>query len=887
VDAVSRFRAAGCETGLGKAEASSRLPFLSVGLPRKNEPGPRRRPPFQIVLLFFFLAELLASALPAELWAQASPAEGSIRGQITVTGQGQNLNLAGLAVTLTGPEPQTITRTALSDEQGLYQFSGLAAGRYRLDVTPSDFQPWTSVMELGEKQSITENISLRLNEVNEKIDVSAQSSEVSTQSSATASTFEDRQLEALPLAEQKFTAALPLVPGVVRTPDGTLNFNGQAEGQGLLLVDSTENVDPVTGRFSIPIPLESIQSMSVDSTPESASYGGFSGGLTRIETKPPFEDWKFKLHDFVPGLRGKSGRLVGVGGFTPRLQFGGPLIPNALNFSEEAEYDMKDEPVRGLPWPYNERKIRGFTSFSEFQAILSPHHVLTTTVDVFPMQKRFADINALVPQSASSDYHQHGVSVSISDAKQLNSGALLNTVLRYTRFDSDAHGQGPADMQLTPEGWGGNFFNAWARTSNSFEAMPTLQLPDHSWLGRHQVRFGIDISHRSYSGTNQSHPVDLLRQDQSLAEQLTFEGEGQLSAADTEVAEFIEDQWTLNPHLALNLGARVSSQSIGREGAIGPRVGLAYAPGNSRKTVIRSNSALVYGHVPLLAADFAQNPIRTANFFTPSGAPLGPPVVLPNVCYRSQLYSSVRDCDDGTSPRTFTWSTEVEHEFSRAFLLRFSYLDSQTRNLSVVSPVLNIVASSGALGLSDTGEARYHRFEATARVRPSERSDLNLAYVWSRSRGDLNTLSEVFVPFEEPVIRPNVSGILPADVPHRFVGWGSLPLPGKFTISPVVDVRTGLPYSQVDVFQNYVGTPNSRRFPTFFSLDVKIFREFPLRMPGMGRSDKRKIRLGVYSLNLTNHFNPDEVYNSVASPQFGQFVGNHHRVGGFVIDIVN
>jgi hypothetical protein len=55
----------------------------------------------------------------------------------------------------------------------------------------------------------------------------------------------------------------------------------------------------------------------------------------------------------------------------------------------------------------------------------------------------------------------------------------------------------------------------------------------------------------------------------------------------------------------------------------------------------------------------------------------------------------------------------------------------------------------------------------------------------------------------------------------------------------------------------------------------------------MGHSDKRKIRLGIYALNLTNHFNPDEVYNSVASPQFGQFVGNHHRVGGFVIDIVN
>jgi hypothetical protein len=112
-------------------------------------------------------------------------------------------------------------------------------------------------------------------------------------------------------------------------------------------------------------------------------------------------------------------------------------------------------------------------------------------------------------------------------------------------------------------------------------------------------------------------------------------------------------------------------------------------------------------------------------------------------------------------------------------------------------------------------------------------------------------------------------------------------VPGKITLSPVADVRTGLPYSAVDVLQNYVGAPNSRRFPTFFSLDVKVYREFSLRMPFADHSDKRKIRLGVYALNLTNHYNPDEVYNSVASPQFGQYAGNHHRVAGLVIDIVN
>jgi hypothetical protein len=143
------------------------------------------------------------------------------------------------------------------------------------------------------------------------------------------------------------------------------------------------------------------------------------------------------------------------------------------------------------------------------------------------------------------------------------------------------------------------------------------------------------------------------------------------------------------------------------------------------------------------------------------------------------------------------------------------------------------------------------------------------------------------MPFEQPVIRSNVSGILPSDVPNRVVTWGLFELPFKLTLSPVVDVRSGLPYSNVDTLQNYVGVPNGLRFPTYFSLDARIYREFPLHLPFMERSTKRKVRFGVYTLNLTNHLNPLDVYSNVASPLFGRFTGFQHRVDGLVIDVVD
>ena len=172
------------------------------------------------------------------------------------------------------------------------------------------------------------------------------------------------------------------------------------------------------------------------------------------------------------------------------------------------------------------RRPEAATSFTQFQAILSSHHLLDVNINVFPLRRRFADIDALVPQTASSNYNQNGVSVGISDSYQWTSGALLNTAFRYTRFVSDAEGQGVADMLITPEGWGGNFFNSWSRTGNEVEFRPSFQFPAKTWHGQHELKIGADISRRNYTGSSLSRPIELLRQDGSIAEQIAFQGAG-------------------------------------------------------------------------------------------------------------------------------------------------------------------------------------------------------------------------------------------------------------------------------------------------------------------------------------------------------------------------
>jgi hypothetical protein len=229
---------------------------------------------------------------------------------------------------------------------------------------------------------------------------------------------------------------------------------------------------------------------------------------------------------------------------------------------------------------------------------------------------------------------------------------------------------------------------------------------------------------------------------------------------------------------------------------------------------------------------------------------------------------------------------EVESAVRKNVSVRIGYLDSRTRDLFIVDPILPASGTIGVLALTNTGTSHYRQAELTAHYRPSERADVNLTYVWSRARGDLNTLSDTFVPVQAPVIRPNAYGISSSDIPQRVIAGGLFHLPWwKLIVSPVADVHSGFPYSSLDVLQNYAAVPNGLRFPMYFSLDAKIYRDIVLHLPFLDSAKGRKIRVGVFSLNATNHQNFHDVFYNVTSPLYGSFAGNQRRFTGFVLGL--
>jgi hypothetical protein len=789
----------------------------------------------------------------------------------------KNLPIPAALCTLTGRLLPTEGLTSATDHKGQFQFQGLQPSEYVLICAAPGHEPLKSTLKVADTPPPFIQLVLPPEVViHQSVEVNGEAGPLSLEQAGLSGQLSALELISLPLVEQKFKAALPLIPGVVRTPDGKINIKGLPENQGLLLVNSAETADPVTGSFSIDVPMIAIDSMQVYKDAYNAQYGGFTGGLATIHTRPPSDRWQFEVQDVTPNPRIKSGTLVGIADFNPSLFVTGPLLRNRLHFSEAFAYDLDKQPVRGVPWPHNEIKVQDFHSFTALQYVFSPRHMVTVTANVFPLRRQFANINSLVPQTASSDYRQTGFSLSVTDQYMTLGGGIFTTLFQSSKFDSNGRGQGPLDMLVTPNGWGGNFFNTYQRDSEQEEILETYKLPKHKWLGDHEFTFGGSILRRSYAGSSNSRPVLVLRPDGTVTEKIDFLGPGSLSARDIEGVLFATDHWVPSASLSVDLGLRYSGHTLGNQANIAPRLGVAYSPGHRGKTVLRGGLGLFYDHSPLLGGNFPMNPKRVVSFFDEKGNLLGPPVVYQNAYGHLNAQGALTASFNhpGTVPYNWTWSLEANRELHPRVMLRLNYLSSRSYGQFILNPVEDLAAGP-ALLLANQGNARYHEFETTLHFRLTEVDQWNVSYVNSRARGDLNSLSQIYVPFEQPVIRPNAYANLPSDTPHRLVSWGQFKTHVWGIIaSPVIDYHSGLPYAIIDVRQNYVGKPNTRRFPHFFSLDQKLSKEFRLPFPWL----KHHVMRGALTIiNLTNHINPRDVFNNVSSPYFGQFAGKQHR----------
>ena len=142
---------------------------------------------------------------------------------------------------------------------------------------------------------------------------------VSTQSLQTA-TITQSTLESAPNRNENVESLLPLVPGVVRGPDGRINMKGARSTQGGWLVNSANVTDPATGAEAMNLPIDVVSSVQVISNPYDPEYGKFTGAVSSVETKAGnLNNYHFSIQNLFPRARVRDGDVVGLESVTPRL----------------------------------------------------------------------------------------------------------------------------------------------------------------------------------------------------------------------------------------------------------------------------------------------------------------------------------------------------------------------------------------------------------------------------------------------------------------------------------------------------------------------------------------------------------------------------------------
>src|SRR5271166_2219471 len=98
-------------------------------------------------------------------------------------------------------------------------------------------------------------------------------------------TITEKTIADAPNVNERFETLLPLVPGVVRGPDGRINLKGARNTQSGALVNSANVTDPATGSPAINLPIDVVSSVQVISNPYDPQYGKLTGAVSTVETK--------------------------------------------------------------------------------------------------------------------------------------------------------------------------------------------------------------------------------------------------------------------------------------------------------------------------------------------------------------------------------------------------------------------------------------------------------------------------------------------------------------------------------------------------------------------------------------------------------------------------
>jgi hypothetical protein len=448
-------------------------------------------------------------------------------------------------------------------------------------------------------------------------------------------------------------------------------------------------------------------------------------------------------------------------------------------------------------------------------------------------------------------------------------------------------------------------------------------------VGRHAVRFGVNLIHepvlRGALAASAEHlvqfaqdpsfyqlnPAQFVADYNCTAAALpgttcddTGAGDGTFAQSLRRLGFYAEDSWRVTPSLTINAGLRYDTtfglftasgrdqtlnpafstlQALGiplvsgiphdDRKALAPRLGLAYTPGNSGRTVLRAGVGLYYN-------DLAQN--GWVDAFTAVNQ-----AITPCTTYDLTNPACLPGGGDGGqgalidphyhSPYALQASAGVEHDFARNWRIGVTYEHQQGvrqyRRYEYVAGFTLPAASPNISLLRTDNRSSYNGLAVQLQHRFSNRFELTANYVlasattWGAVVGELfDYVNGVSNPLK--AFGPGDHGPSGEDIRHRFVLIGTLQLPWRFELSTLSQFESARPFTMATpadilndgfsgndraVINGVMTSLDQFRGTPFYQVDLRVSRNIAL-------GERVTLRPFAEFFNLFNRRNPGNNY---------------------------
>lgn len=816
---------------------------------------------------------VLAGVMLAGLATQQMMAQnvGSLRGTVTDPSAAVVPNTTVVA---TG---NGVTRTGKSDGQGHYTVANLPAGKYNVRADASGFVTFTqNDVDVSGGQANSLDIALQIAAEAQQVSVQDTNNatlSVESSSNVSALVLKDADIDALPDDPDDLQSDLEALAGPAAGPNGAQFFvDGFSGGQ-------------------LP-PKSSIREIRINSNPFAAEFDQPGYGRVEILTRPGTDSYHGQVFvNYGDRIFDSRNPLLTTAqpGYHSTLgtaNFGGPLGKKTSFF---IDYNRRAIIENALVDAYGLNS--SFQPVSLNYGVITPNYMwqISPRIDYAINQNNTLTVRYNHTQASNvggvGTFNlptQEIENVIRNNQVQVTETAVLGTwAVDETRFqfrDNHTDGQALGDFSIPGINVSSEFNSGGAPYSENNTYTKSYEF--HNILtttrGKHSMKFGFrarqsDTAFLSNSNFNGSYTfnspslnatatcngstsaLDVYQQTEELLAQgvpmatILADGCGPsqftissgipyLAAREFDLGVFAQDDWRLASNLTINAGIRYETQNdIHDHLDLGPRLGLAWAPGakgkSASKTVIRAGYGIFFSRFSVANVLQAEryNGFNQTNYQVTEGAladastilayyPAVPPLAL---LQGAQVNQAIYTIDHSLrAPYEGQFAFEVDRQLPGRTQLSATYVNTRgvhvLRERDINAPLTygpdayvgpatpggpplvdvrpfagtDVPGANGDIYQYETsGIFKQTQLTINANNRLNSHLQIQGYYVYGQAHTNANGL-----PMNQ--YNDNLDwGRAPYDIRHRGFFGGSIGLPYGINMNPFLTMQTGAPFN--------------------------------------------------------------------------------------------